>query len=273
MSTEKTPSPGSLCVVSLITLALLLASSCVEMGKERPMPTDARGAHLYAANCAACHGRYGVGDGIAAVALDPRPRDLRRGPFYYVSVREGGPTDADLERTIRDGRTGGGMPAHPWLTFEETGVLVQYVRDVNRLGWIERLKSGPGAGDMSQSEIEEIAGERAAAGEPIDIPPRSSDYRENPRRGRELYMASCAACHGPTGHGDGLNRPLDERGHVIDVRDLTRGRFRGGSSGTAIYRRIVCGVPGTPMPAAENIAPDDVWQLVDYVRYLSGWSQ
>lgn len=273
MSTETSPAPRSLSAVLLVTLALLSAPSCRGVGKERPMPASERGAGLFTANCVACHGRYGAGDGTAAVALRTRPRDLRSGPFYYVSVKEGGPTDADLERTIRDGRTGGEMPAAPWLTPDEVGALVAYVRDLNRLGWIEKLKSSPSAGEMTPSEIEEIATERAAAGEPIDIPARSPDYRQDPQRGRELYMASCASCHGPTGRGDGLNRPLDEKGRVISVRDLTRGRFRGGSSGSAIYRRIACGIPGTPMPAATNLAPDDVWQLVDYVRYLSGWSR
>lgn len=35
-----------------------------------------RGKELYTTLCVACHGPSGAGDGAAAVALDPKPRDL-----------------------------------------------------------------------------------------------------------------------------------------------------------------------------------------------------
>lgn len=270
MTTESTLGRGLLPAALVPLTALLVVTACRATGDEPKMPTDAAGGALYQANCVACHGPYGAGDGRAAAALDVRPRDFRRDPFYYVSVREGGPTDADLVRTIGDGRPGGEMPAHPWLTPAEVQSLASYVRDLNRLGWEERLAAQAGEQSLSASDIAEIATERAAAGEPVEIPPPSAGFRVDHARGRQVYMASCASCHGDSGHGDGIGKPLDERGRPISVRDLTRERFRGGTSGEAIYRRIVCGIPGTPMPAAQNIAPDDVWQLVDYVRYLAG---
>lgn len=44
----------------------------------KPLPKgDATaGAKLFAANCTSCHGPAGKGDGPAAVALVPKPRDL-----------------------------------------------------------------------------------------------------------------------------------------------------------------------------------------------------
>lgn len=35
-----------------------------------------KGKALFAQNCAACHGTAGKGDGAAAAALNPKPRDL-----------------------------------------------------------------------------------------------------------------------------------------------------------------------------------------------------
>lgn len=35
-----------------------------------------KGGALYGQNCAACHGPAGKGDGAAAAALNPKPRDL-----------------------------------------------------------------------------------------------------------------------------------------------------------------------------------------------------
>ncbi len=43
-------------------------------------------------------------------------------------------------------------------------------------------------------------------------------------------MDSCASGHGPTGKGDGLDKPEDESGRPIQVRDLTSGAFRGGTA-------------------------------------------
>ena len=60
-------------------------------------PDPARGAHLYAAQCAACHGPSGAGDGPAAASLDPPPiaftdatRAARRTPFaLYEAISQG----------------------------------------------------------------------------------------------------------------------------------------------------------------------------------------
>lgn len=71
-------------------------------GKTDPKPVTAEvlaeGRKLYAANCAACHGADGRGDGPMAKSLDPAPRDLAfsasRPPlgddFFYWTIAEGG---------------------------------------------------------------------------------------------------------------------------------------------------------------------------------------
>lgn len=88
--------------------------------------------------------------------------------------------------------------------------------------------------------------------------------------GHALYTAHCAACHGPTGTGDGLDKPTDENGRPIQVRDLTSGIFRGGVGAEELFKRMRCGVPGTPMPAQVTLDDEEIWQLIHYVRFLSG---
>ncbi len=59
----------------------------------------AKGKTVYDNYCAACHGPEGKGDGVAAQALDPKPRDLSDAAFtstvtnehLYKVIDEGGP--------------------------------------------------------------------------------------------------------------------------------------------------------------------------------------
>lgn len=68
-----------------------------------PLPRTAatvkRGAAVYAANCASCHGATGLGDGGAARNLSPKPANLAWlsnmpmsgwDPFMYWTIAEGG---------------------------------------------------------------------------------------------------------------------------------------------------------------------------------------
>ena len=236
-------------------------------------PTVAPGAigyELYQAHCAACHGSDGRGDGIARTFIGVTPRDFWNEPFRYVSTLDGTATDEDLAQTIGLGRTNGEMPAAPWLSDEEIASLAAYVRELNRLGWVGRLTSEFQSDGLTSAEIEQIATERVTPEEIITVTAPGWHFRPDVATGRELYMQSCASCHGPDGRGDGLDKPLDERGRPITVRDLTRSPIRGGSGHIELYKRIRCGVPGTPMPAQEALTDEQVWQLVFFTRYLAG---
>lgn len=264
-----------LCLPACLVIVFGLFSlglSCRSDGRFEAMPVSQEGAWLYVAHCAACHGRTGSGDGPAAIALKVRPRDFRNEPFRYISTLDGVPTYEDLTQTIRSGRHFGAMPARPSLTDADVDALADYVREINRLGWVERLtRDFADDEDMTPDDIEEIAWERVTPGEPIPILGRPPGFRSDTEVGRKLYVASCAACHGPSGRGDGLDKPKDERGQPIAVRDLTSGAFRGGTEAAEIFKRIRCGVPGTPMPAQAGLSDEEVWQLVYYTRFLAGW--
>ncbi len=53
---------------------------------------------IYLANCAACHGSEGKGDGPLAAGLDPRPADLTQ-----IARRNGGEFDFQSVMSIIDG--------------------------------------------------------------------------------------------------------------------------------------------------------------------------
>ena len=244
--------------------------SCKTPGPTAAMPTAHPGYRLYQAHCAACHGAKGFGNGPAAIALRVRPRNFREERYRYVSTLNGVPTQEDLMQTIRSGRHFGAMPARPNLTDEEVRILAEYVREINRLGWVDSLtKEFSGDDETTPDEIQEIALERVTPGEVVTARWHGPGFRVDLKAGRDLYLESCASCHGPWGRGDGLDMPMDERGKPIKVRDLTSGKFRGGTCEDEIFKRIRCGIPGTPMSSAA-VSDEEIWQLVHYVQFLAG---
>jgi len=56
--------------LAFLLLGMALPSLAVAQGNAE------KGKALFAQNCAACHGTAGKGDGAAAAALNPKPRDL-----------------------------------------------------------------------------------------------------------------------------------------------------------------------------------------------------
>lgn len=67
-------------------------------GLTNPIPPEeeslARGAELYAVNCASCHGDGGMGDGPAGAALDPAPvahtSQMMADDYLFWRISEGG---------------------------------------------------------------------------------------------------------------------------------------------------------------------------------------
>lgn len=80
-------------------------------------------------------------------------------------------------------------------------------------------------------------------------------------RGAALYAQQCAACHGPSGHGDGLAAAgLDPP--PIAFTDAARAAQR---TPFALYEVISQGVPGTAMASFAGLSEADRWALAFYV--------
>ena len=69
---------------------------------------SAKGQEIYTTFCATCHGPTGLGDGVAAAALDPKPRDLSS-----AAILEGY-TDEYLVNVITNG--GAAVGKSPMMT-------------------------------------------------------------------------------------------------------------------------------------------------------------
>lgn len=105
--------------VGLVTIFTLILAFGVALAKGDP----AKGKASYDQLCASCHGASGKGDGAAASALNPKPKDLvdkgyvkgLKDDYIKKIVKEGGPAvgkspmmppmggslkDADIENVI-----------------------------------------------------------------------------------------------------------------------------------------------------------------------------
>jgi mono/diheme cytochrome c family protein len=208
---------------------------------------------VYDHACAWCHGKDGRGDGPAAFSIGkyraPRPRDFTRGRFELRSTPSGElPTDDDLLRTLERGIPGA-MPSFRGLTAGERRLAITAVKRF----YPAFVTARPIA---------------------IPIPPPPSLDAAAVARGHDAYRAAgCVACHGETGRGNGPSaRDLrDETGLPIRPADLRYpSRFENGAEPADVYRTLVTGLDGTPMPSYAGAFEDSgaLWDLVAYVRSL-----
>ena len=141
-------------------------------------------------------------------------------------------------------------------------------------------------------------------------PSESKERLEAIAKGKELFsseLTACSKCHGSSGRGDGTSQDYDEwtkdwtvlagidpkqpgawkamkpfgalKPVIAKPRNLQWGGLHGGSDPISIYKRIVLGIEGTPMPPvarASNSNPgltdEEIWCVVSYVQELGGGS-
>lgn len=80
-------------------------------------------------------------------------------------------------------------------------------------------------------------------------------------RGRELYAANCALCHGERGDGHGRRAS----GFARPPRSFLDPAWRASTSPRRVYFAIREGLHGTPMPSWKALGEDECWDLTAYV--------
>ena len=248
-----------------------------------------QGRELYRLHCAACHGEQGMGDGVAAELMYPRPRDFSLGQFKYkTSPGTLPPRDEDLVMTIKQGLPGTAMPGWSRL-----------LSDVQIRSLIPVLKGFDVAATWAPDDVDEEAFDadgyytgsdfrRIAQQEPLDG--QITYTAASVALGQQAYSESCQECHGAGGRGNILSgkKLEDDWGNRIWPRDLTKPwTWRAAQSPAAaarqrsetirnLYRLISIGIPGTPMPAhraveegnKDPVSLEDRWHIANYVYSL-----
>src|SRR5437660_114705 len=191
-----------------------------------------RGKEIYATRCAVCHGDQGDGKGPAGVALPLKPPDFR---------------DKDGVAEMRD---------NYWFWRVSEG------------GQVEPFKAKGSAMPSWKSELSVqdrwavMAYQHTFSGH--HGPHVPWEHPESVAMGRDIFAMACVPCHGVAGKGGGSAGP-------IAATDLTRPeRFKNGARPEDVYRTLVTGLAGTPMPSyGDSLEPDQLWDLVHYVLSLS----
>ncbi|MBX7115825.1 MAG: cytochrome c [Myxococcaceae bacterium] len=124
---------------------LIAALTCVSLTAFAAPPAStpallAKGKASYGTNCVPCHGEQGHGDGPAAVALNPKPRD------YTKDTLKNGDKVEDIFKTLTEGLKGTTMVSFAHLPEEERWALAYHVTELRKAGGAGTAAAVPDAG-------------------------------------------------------------------------------------------------------------------------------
>ncbi len=242
------------------------------------------GRDLYLKHCQQCHGQSGDGNGVAGKYLYPRPRDYRKGVFKFTSTPYGSkPRRDDLVRTIDTGIPGSSMPSFKLLPKRERDLLIDYVLILTHRGELEEQLAYEAATEeeIDPNNVPDLIASvlrgwnDAEQNEVHPLTPQPYAFTaEHVEAGKKAFLSKgCSKCHGEDGRGqtkDNLGK--DAWGFATKAADLTSGLLHGGKRPIDIYRRIISGINGTPMPGFRTILeqePDTIWNLAAYVLHVT----
>ena len=212
------------------------------------------GKHVYQRRCIGCHGVNGDGKGPSAAFFHIKPRDFTSGVFKFRSTPGANslPTDQDLFITISHGLWGTPMP--PWygIPSEQRIAVIQYIKTFSKRWQTEEVPA------------------------PITVAPEPAVSMQSINHGRDVFNTNCAVCHGAAGHGDGQIAAslVDFWGHPVTPANYTLpagavGGVKLGHDGVHLFKTVMNGVGGTPMPAfGDSLKPQDVWDAVHFIQSL-----
>ncbi|MGE5177342.1 MAG: c-type cytochrome [Hyphomicrobiales bacterium] len=247
-----------------------------------------KGKQLFSVNCASCHGTDGKGDGPAAAALNPKPRDFTSGYWKY------GGGVARIVRTITEGSPGTAMAAFPSIPPEDRFAIAHYEQSFHApieadkpedVAWAEQQFGGGASaggataaagGAAAAPPVETgptITIEQALAALAVTPPPEGQAIADPALRtgeGASLYAERCASCHGATGEGGVRTRILGSAPYVyLTTKSLGDAPTTDWPTDAARFTDLVLrGLSGYVMPANGDLTTDQVRALYDHTLML-----
>jgi mono/diheme cytochrome c family protein len=145
-------------------------------------------------------------------------------------------------------------------------IVVPGLRNANR------PEAGPPVsapqGETGWLQVTEYPPAKGYAVPPVDPKPLMAASPQSLARGKALFAADCAVCHGDAGRGDGLAG----KGLVPPPRDFTSPQgWVNGHQLPGIYKTLSEGVKGSSMAAFTVLLPRDRMALAHYVQSLGSF--
>ena len=112
----------------VVAISILSAASAFAAPPASTQALVEKGKASFNINCTACHGPRGAGDGPAAVALNPKPRN------YATDVFKNGDKPENIFKTLAEGLKDTAMVSFAHLPEEERWGLAYYVLQLRAAG-------------------------------------------------------------------------------------------------------------------------------------------
>ena len=202
---------------------------------------------------AALNQRFAIALGAdAALELPKKPVDVAAGERLYQSQC----ASCHGTRGLGDGASAATLnPKPPALANDSV------MRDVTPATMFRKISVGVSSTAMPSF------GSKLSADDRWNIVMYLGTLRRTPGQvadGEGLYAQGCVECHGATGLGDGaLERTLSKV--PPEVGSLA---WQVERSDVQLGAAVRAGLPGTPMPPAANLTPEQVRSVVAYIRSL-----
>ena len=239
----------------------------------------AKGKTLFATNCSACHGVYGRGDGAAATALNPKPRN-----FTSAEGWKYGSGMARVVKTISEGSPGTAMAAFSGIPLADRMALAHFVRSLqpSPAEDKEEDKKWLGVGQPGGPAAVAAAAAAPVAGPSIPIemalarltetgPAPGVALSDPPEggAGASLFETRCAGCHGRSGEGGVRVKMLGSSPYAyVTTRSLAAAAGAWVTDPAAFERMVLEGFPGTTKVANSDLSRPAIRELYLYTQML-----
>jgi cytochrome c oxidase subunit 4 len=238
------------------------------------------GHELFMQNCISCHGPEGKGNGPAASALNPPPRNFTSTEGWINGRR---PTM--IFKTLKEGVAGSAMASFATLPSDYRWALAQYVLTLNptkpeKDSAADFAKAGVdpnGSGvekveptipvelAMSRMAVPEAHADEGMAMTSDAVPAEMLNGMSGSAR---IYTTSCAHCHGANGEGGLKVKSLG----VYPVAYIMSQPFTVQNLGSSesFAHVVMTGLPGDVMPGNGQLSGAELRDLYQYVHGLRG---
>jgi cytochrome c oxidase subunit 4 len=235
----------------------------------------AHGRELFSVQCVACHGPQGQGNGPAAAALNPHPRN-----FTQAVGWKNGRKPTMVFKTLKEGLPGSAMASFATLPADDRWALDAFVLSLgpqppekDTPADFAKIGINPNAETAAEPEAVsvpvEFAMQKMAQSEPA-IPAGGGAAPEQQSAGGQIYRQNCASCHGDHGQGGIKVRTMALAPSPAYVETMPfHAASEAVSSEAAFDKIVISGIPGNFMPSYGQLSGAELRELHGFVKALA----